>query len=209
MLGLVGKKIGMSRIYDENGVAVPVTLVQMYECCVSDYVNDEGKDFALVTIAFDMPKKVTKVAKPQRVALEKKGLSPYRKMMTFKVTKDQEYKLGDKVNLEKVSIGDFFDVQGTSKGKGFAGAMKRHNFGGVEASHGESLSHRSLGGTGHRRREGKVFKNKKMHGHMGDERVTVKNLQVLEIYPEDNLVCIKGSIPGAKNGDVILKPSNL
>jgi len=209
MLGFVGKKIGMSRLYDEKGTSVPVTLVQLYDCCISDYENNDNKDFALVTVAFDMPKKADKVAKPQRVAFEKKGLSLYRKMVTFKVEKDEEYKLGDKVTIERVSIGDFFDVQGNSKGKGFAGVMKRHNFAGLEATHGVSVSHRSFGGTGNLTKEGKVFKNKKMAGHMGNEKVTVKNLEVLEIYPEDNLICIKGAIPGSKSGDVILKPSNL
>ncbi|MFC1658952.1 50S ribosomal protein L3 [Pseudomonadota bacterium] len=209
MLGLVGKKIGMSRLYNEDGAVLPVTLVQMYDCCISDYVSNESEDFALVTVAFDIPKKANKVAKPQRVAFEKRGLSPYKKMVTFKVAKDQEYKLGDKITIGRISVGDFFDVQGKSKGKGFAGAMKRHNFSGLEATHGVSISHRSLGGTGNLTKEGRVFKGKKMAGHMGDKRVTVKNLEVLEVYPEDNLICIKGSIPGAKSGDVILKPSNL
>jgi len=209
MLGLIGKKIGMSRLYTEDGVAIPVTLVQLYDTCVSDYSKNEKDDFSLVTVSFNQAKKADKISKPQRIMYEKKGLSPYRKMLTFKVPVTEEYKIGDKISIDKISKGDVIDVQGTSKGKGFAGAMKRHNFGGLEASHGVSVTHRSIGGTGFRRREGRVFKNKKMPGHMGNQTVTVKNLEILEVNLNNNVVCIKGAIPGHKDGDVILKPSNI
>jgi len=209
MLGLIGKKIGMSRLYSEDGIATPVTLVQLYDTCVSDYSKNENGEFSLVTVSFDPAKKADKVAKPQRVMYEKKNLSPYRKSVSFKIPANKEYKIGDKIGIDKISKGDFFNIQGTSKGKGFAGGMKRWNFSGLEASHGVSVSHRALGSTGHCTQPGRTFKGKKMPGQMGNKTITVKNLEVLDVNTNNNVICIKGAIPGHKDGDVILRPSNI
>lgn len=206
MLGLVGKKIGMSRVYDSNGTVVPVTLIQLYECCVSGVNQIEGKDYTNVVLSYDKPKNAEKKLNKSILGVyKKKNLEPYSKMTTVRMSKDKTFNIGDILKADLLKDVAVVDVVGISKGKGFAGGMKRWNFKGLEASHGVSVSHRSIGSTGNRMSPSKVFKNKKMPGHLGDEQVTVKNLKVVDVDPTDNLICVKGAIPGFKGRDVLIR----
>lgn len=206
MLGIVGKKIGMSRIYDSNGAVIPVTLIQLYECCVSDVKELEGKDYLNVTLSYDKPKNPEKKLNKSILGIyKKKNLEPYAKMTTVKMSKDKPVNIGNILNAALLDGVVLVDITGISKGKGFAGGMKRWNFRGLEASHGVSVTHRSIGSTGNRMSPAKVFKGKKMPGQLGDEQVTVKNLKVVDIDTADNIICVKGAIPGFKGRDVIIK----
>ncbi|HSQ97223.1 MAG TPA: 50S ribosomal protein L3 [Rickettsiales bacterium] len=206
MLGLVGKKIGMSRVYDSNGTVVPVTLIQLYECCVSDVNQIEDKDYVNVVLSYDKPKNAEKKLNKSILGIyKKKNLEPYAKMMTVRMSKDKTFNIGDILKADLLKDVASVDIVGISKGKGFAGGMKRWNFKGLEATHGVSVSHRSIGSTGNRMSPSKVFKNKKMPGQLGDEQVTIKNLKVVDIDSTDNLICVKGAIPGFKGRDVLIK----
>ncbi len=206
MLGIVGKKIGMSRIYDSKGAVIPVTLIQLYECCVSDVNPLEDKDYVNVVLSYDKPKNPEKkLSKSVLGIYKKKNLEPYSKMTTVRMSKDKTFNIGDILKADLLEGTPLVDITGISKGKGFAGGMKRWNFRGLEASHGVSVSHRSIGSTGNRMSPAKVFKGKKMPGQLGDEQVTVKNLKVVDIDPTDNIICVKGAIPGFKGRDVIIK----
>ena len=209
MLSLIAKKIGMSHIYKENGTSVPFTLVQLHDNCVVDLFINEGKDFDNLLIGYDKTDKAKKVSKPVAGIFAKKNIPLHKKIYGCKVKKASTYKVGDVITVDSViKEGDLIDVAGISTGKGFAGVMKRHNFRGLEASHGVSISHRSHGSTGQRQDPGKVFKGKKMAGHMGVDQVTVKNLEVLIINKEKNTVAIKGAIPGTNGSNVFLKIAN-
>lgn len=206
MLGIIGKKIGMSRIYDSKGAVIPVTLIQLYECCVSDVNPLEDKDYVNVTLSYDKPKNPEKKLNKSILGIyKKKNLDPYSKMTTVRMSKDKTFNIGDILKADFLEGTPLVDVVGISKGKGFAGGMKRWNFRGLEASHGVSVTHRSIGSTGNRMSPAKVFKGKKMPGQLGDEQVTVKNLKVVDIDTADNIVCVKGAIPGFKGRDVIIK----
>ena len=206
MVAMVGKKLGMSRLYLDNGVVVPVTLIKVYDSLVSDFKQYEDKDFNHVSLSYGKDKKTEKrINKPVLGFYKKKGLEAYDNMKTFKVSKDESFNIGDILDFNQFEEGDIINITGTSKGKGFAGAMKRHGFAGLEAAHGVSVTHRSLGGTGTRRQEGKVAKGKKMAGHMGSEQVTIKNLQVVRIEGENGVICVKGAVPGCKGSDLIIK----
>lgn len=206
MLGIVGKKIGMSRIYDSKGAVIPVTLIQIYDCCVSDVNALEDKDYVNVVLSYDKPKNPEKkLAKSILGIYKKKNLDPYAKMTTVRMSKDKTFNIGDILKADFLEGTPLVDVVGVSKGKGFAGGMKRWGFRGLEATHGVSVSHRSIGSTGNRMSPAKVFKGKKMPGQLGDEQVTVKNLKVVDIDTADNIVCVKGAIPGFKGRDVIIK----
>jgi large subunit ribosomal protein L3 len=210
MTVVIGKKLGMSRIYLENGAAVPVTLIKVYESVLSDFKKYNDKDFNLITLSYGKDKKTErKINKSVLGFYKKKNLESYNKMKTFKVPKNQEFSVGSIVGLDQFKQGYLLDVTGVSRGKGFAGAVKRHGFGGQMTNHGESLSERSLGSTGSRRREGKVFKNKRMAGHMGSEQVTVKNLEIIKIENEDCVICVKGAVPGYKGSELIIKESKV
>ena len=205
----IGKKLGMSRIYDDKGVVTPVTLVKVYDSCASDVKSYEDKDFDHLTLSYGKDNKTEKrLNKSELGYYKKKNLEAYDNMKTFQVDKNCGVEQGTIIGANQFENNDYVDVTGISKGKGFAGAMKKYHFRGQMSQHGDSLSHRSLGGTGSRRREGRVFKGKKMAGHMGSEQVTVKNLMIVSIEPEDNIICIKGAIPGAKGCDVVIKTSN-
>ena len=209
MLSLIAKKIGMSHLYKENGVSVPFTLVQLHDNCVIDLIINEGKNFDNLLIGYNKTDKVKKVSKPVAGIFSKKNIPLHKKIYGCKVKKDQTYKTGDLITIDSViKEGDLINVAGITTGKGFAGVMKRHNFRGLEASHGVSISHRSHGSTGQRQDPGKVFKGKKMAGHMGVDRVTIKNLEVLMIDKENNTVAIRGAIPGTNGSDVFLKIAN-
>jgi len=206
MLELIGQKIGMSHLFSEDGVASPLTFVKLYDNCVLDLLVNEEKDFDSLVVAFNKVTNPKKLNKSQIGFFNKKSTPLFKKVKQSKVKKGSQFKTNDAIAIDSVlQIGDFVSVTGTSIGKGFAGVMKRHNFAGLEASHGVSVSHRSHGSTGQRQDPGKVFKGKKMAGHMGVDKITVKNLQVLVIDKEKSVLGIKGAIPGNAGGDVIVK----
>ena len=208
MVAVIGKKIGMSRIYQENGVVVPVTLIEIYDSLVSDVNTEKSDNFNLTTLSFGKDKKTEKrLSKSVLGYYKKKNLDPYDNMKTFKTDKEEEIAVGSIIGIDQFSEGVEINVTGISKGKGFAGVIKRFGFRGEPATHGVSLTHRHQGGTGWRRREGRVIKGKKMPGHMGNEQVTVKNLSVVKVIPEDKIICVKGAIPGGKGGKIIINKS--
>ena len=205
MLELLGKKIGMSHIFDESGALVPLTMVQFYENCVLDLSVNADKEFDNLLIAFEKAE-AKKLSKSVAGIFAKKSLPLYKKIHGSRIAKNLQLKAGDSIAIDSiVTEGDMVDVAGITIGKGFAGVMKRWNFRGLEASHGVSVSHRSHGSTGQRQDPGKTFKGKKMAGHMGFDKVTVKNLKVLIVDKEKSVVALKGAVPGNAGADVILK----
>lgn len=208
MLSLVAKKLGMSHIYKNNGSLVALTMVQVYDSCVVDVVVDDTKDFDLLLIGVKKAGKLKNVAKPLAGVFLKKNIPVHKEIYGCKIDRGLGYKVGDQFALDSVlKEGDFISVTGITSGKGFAGVMKRHNFSGLEASHGVSISHRSHGSTGQRQDPGKVFKGKKMAGHMGVDKVTTKNLEVLMVDKEKNLVAVRGALPGKAGSDLIIRVS--
>ncbi len=200
--GLITTKIGMTRMYDDAGVAHAVTVLSVGDCAVIGNRTMEKNGY-VANILGVCEAKAKHVAKPQAVAAEKSGIKPYRKVVEFRVSDDCVIPSGTQLSASHFVVGQFVDVQATSKGKGFQGAMKRHNFGGKEASHGVLKAHRSLGGTGMREWPGRVLKGKKMSGQMGNETVTVQNLKVFGVSASENLIFVEGAVPGA-NGTFVL-----
>lgn len=200
--GLITTKIGMTRLYDDGGVAHPVTVLSVGNCTVIGNRTQEKNGYVANIIGM-CEAKAKHIAKPQAVAAEKMGVKPYRKVVEFRVSDDCVIPAGTQLSASHFIVGQFVDVQATSKGKGFQGAMKRHNFGGKEASHGVLKAHRSLGGTGMREWPGRVLKGKKMAGQMGNETVTVQNLKVFGTDTAENLIFVEGAVPGA-NGTFVL-----
>ncbi|MFT6332784.1 MAG: large subunit ribosomal protein L3 [Lentimonas sp.] len=209
MMNLIAKKIGMTHLYQESGAAVPFTMVQLYDNCILDLTVNSDKEFDNVLIGFDKATKPEKVSKPISGVFLKKDIPVHKKIYGCRVNKNFAHKVGDVIDADTVlKEGDLVNVSGISNGKGFAGAMKRHNFAGLEASHGVSISHRSHGSTGQCQDPGKVFKGKKMAGHMGVDNITVKNLEILLINKENKTIGIKGAIPGSKGSDIVIKITN-
>ena len=200
--GLITTKIGMTRLYDDAGVAHAVTVLSVGDCAVIGNRTMEKNGY-IANILGVCEAKAKHVAKPQAVAAEKAGIKPYRKVVEFRVSDDCVIPAGTQLSASHFVVGQFVDVQATSKGKGFQGAMKRHNFGGKEASHGVLKAHRSLGSTGMREWPGRVLKGKKMSGQMGNETVTVQNLKVFGLDAAENLIFVEGAVPGA-NGTFVL-----
>ena len=200
--GLITTKIGMTRLYDDSGVAHAVTVLSVGDCSVVGNRSVEKHGYVANVLGM-REAKAKHVAKPQLIAAEKAGVKPYRKVVEFRVSDDCVIPVGTALSAEHFISGQFVDVQATSKGKGFQGAMKRHNFGGKEATHGVLKAHRSIGGTGMREWPGRVFKGKKMAGQMGNETVTVQNLKIFGTDTEENLVFVEGAVPGA-NGTFVL-----
>lgn len=206
MLQIIGQKIGMSHLFGADGVMSPLTFIKLYDNCVIDLAVHEDKDFDDLTIAFDKVTNPKKLNKSEVGFFNKKSTPMFRRVKQSRVKKGSQYKTNDVIAIDSIfTEGDLVDVSGISMGKGFAGVMKRHNFAGLEASHGVSVSHRSHGSTGQRQDPGKVFKGKKMAGHMGVDKITVKNLQILVIDKEKSVLGIKGAIPGNTGADVIIK----
>lgn len=199
--GLFARKEGMSHIYYEDGTHVPVTILSVDNCNVVSVKTEEKDGYNAVQLGFGKakPKNVTK---PLRGHFAKSKVEPSQKLGEFRVSADGLLEVGSELSADHFVPGQYVDITGISIGKGFAGAMKRHNFGGLEASHGISISHRSHGSTGQCQDPGKVFKGKKMAGQMGNEQVTTQNLVVVATDPERGLVVIKGAVPGAK-GSVV------
>jgi large subunit ribosomal protein L3 len=204
--GLITTKVGMTRLYDEAGVSHPVTVLSVGDCNVIGNRTMDKNGYVANVLGMREAKE-KHVAKPQLIAAQKSGVKPYRKIVEFRVSEDCIIPVGTNLSAGHFIVGQFVDVQGTSKGKGFQGAMKRHNFGGKEASHGVLKAHRSLGSTGNREWPGRVFKGRKMAGQMGNEVVSVQNLKVFDVDLEDNLIFVEGAVPGANGTFVFVTDS--
>ena len=205
-IGLIGTKIGMTREFMESGQSVPVTVIKVEKGRVLDVIKKEKRGYTAVKLGF-FKLKNSKLTKQMKGYFTKKNTEPKRILKEFKVENNDQYKEGNELGLEIFKDKKFLDVRSKTIGKGFAGVMKRWNFGGLRASHGVSVSHRSHGSTGQRQDPGKVFKGKKMAGHMGDKLRTMLNLEVVKSDLENNLLYLKGSIPGSKNSTVFLRES--
>ncbi|MFZ2869256.1 50S ribosomal protein L3 [Zavarzinia sp.] len=202
--GVIAKKIGMTRLFAADGAHVPVTVLQIDKLQVVATRSIESDGYTAVQLGSGTAK-VKNVSKPMRGHYAKAGVEPKMKLVEFRVSEDAMLNVGDELSVEHFNVGQKIDVIGESKGKGFQGVMKRWNFGGLRATHGVSVSHRSHGSTGQRQDPGKVFKGKKMAGHMGSERVTVLNLEVAKLDEPRGLILVKGAIPGAKGSYVLVR----
>jgi len=203
-IALIGKKIGMTREFLKSGQSVPVTVVKMEKGRVIQIIDTDKRGYKAIQIGFGNIK-ASKLLKSQKGYFAKKNTEPKRVLKEFKVKDIANYKEGNEFGLEIFNETKFVDVKSKTIGKGFAGAMKRHNFSGLRATHGVSISHRSHGSTGQRQDPGKVFKNKKMAGHMGDKIRTMQNIEIIKSDIDNNLLYLKGSIPGSKNTQVLVK----
>jgi len=201
--GIIAKKLGMTRIFNDAGKHVPVTVLQLENCQVVAQRTTEKDGYTALQLGVGT-KKVKNVSKAERGHFAKASVEPKRKVAEFRVSEDALVAVGAEITADHFLPGQKVDVVGQSKGKGFAGGMKRHNFGGLRATHGVSISHRSHGSTGQCQDPGRVFKGKKMAGHMGDERVTVQNLEIVEARADEGLLLVKGGLPGAKEGYVFV-----
>jgi large subunit ribosomal protein L3 len=202
--GVITQKVGMTRLFLADGRHVPVTVLKLGGCQVvaARTVEKDGYTAVQLGSGFAKPKRLTK---PERGNFAKAEVEPKKKLAEFRVDPENMLEVGDVIKADHFIAGQKVDVTGISIGRGFAGAMKRWNFRGLEATHGVSVSHRSLGGTGGRQDPGKTFKNKKMHGHYGDERVTTLNLEVAKVDVERGLIMIRGAVPGSKGGWVFVR----
>jgi len=205
-IALIGKKIGMTREFYKTGQSVPVTVIKMEKGRIIEVINEEKRGYKAIQIGFGKIKN-SKLSKAMKGYFTKKNTEPKKRLKEFRVEKLENYKEGNELGLEIFKDVKFVDIRSTTIGKGFAGAMKRHNFAGLRASHGVSVSHRAHGSTGQNQDPGKVFKNKKMAGHMGNKQRTMQNIEIIKSDDENNLLYLKGSIPGSKNTEVIIKKS--
>jgi len=203
-IALIGKKIGMTREFYKTGQSVPVTVVKMEKGRIIQIIEEEKRGYKAIQIGFGKIKS-SKISKAMKGYFAKKNTEPKKKLKEFKVSSLENYKEGNEFGLEIFKDIKFVDIKSRTIGKGFAGVMKRHNFRGLRATHGVSVSHRSHGSTGQRQDPGKVFKNKKMAGHMGDKLRTIQNIEIIKSDEENNLLYLKGSIPGSKNSEVLVK----
>ncbi|MHA7889132.1 MULTISPECIES: 50S ribosomal protein L3 [Roseicyclus] len=202
--GIIAKKLGMTRLFMEDGRQIPVTVLQLDKLQVVAQRTADKDGYSAVQLGAGTAK-VKRVTAPMRGHFAKASVEPKRKLVEFRVDPENLLNVGEEIVADHYFEGQFVDVTGTSIGKGFAGAMKRHNFGGLRASHGVSISHRSHGSTGQCQDPGRVFKGKKMAGHMGAARVTTQNLQVVRTDSDRGLIMIKGAVPGSKGGWVTVK----
>ena len=203
-IALIGKKIGMTREFFKSGQSVPVTVVKMEKGRVIQVINEEKRGYKAVQLGFGKIKN-SKLTKSMKGFFTKRNTEPKKKLKEFRVKSTESYKEGNEFGLEIFNDVKFVDIRSKTIGKGFAGPMKRHNFSGLRATHGVSISHRSHGSTGQRQDPGKVFKGKKMAGHMGDKLRTIQNIEIIKSDIENNLLYLKGSIPGYKNTEVLVK----
>ena len=205
-LGLLGTKVGMTREFLVNGQSVPVTVIRVEKGRVLDIVSKETRGYTAVKLGF-FSIKSSKLTNQMKGYFTKKNTEPKKILKEFRLDKTEEFKEGNEIGLEILKDIKFVDVRSKTIGKGFAGVMKRWNFGGLRASHGVSVSHRSHGSTGQRQDPGRVFKGKKMAGHMGDKFRTMLNLEIVKSDLENNLLYLKGSVPGAKNSTILVRQS--
>ena len=205
-IALIGKKIGMTREFYKTGQLVPVTVIKMEKARVIQIIDEEKRGYKAVQLGYGKIKN-SKLSKSMKGYFTKKNTEPKKKLKEYRVEDVTKYKEGNEFGIEIFNDVKFVDTKSKTIGKGFAGAMKRHNFGGLRATHGVSISHRSHGSTGQRQDPGKVFKGKKMAGHMGDKLRTMQNIEIIKADLENELLYLKGSIPGSKNAEIIVKTS--
>ena len=205
-LGLIGTKLGMTREFLKTGQSVPVTVIKVEKGRVLDVITKEKRGYSAVKLGFFKIKN-SKLTKQMKGYFAKKNTEPKKILKEFRIEKADEFKEGNEIGLEILKDEKYVDVRSKTVGKGFAGVMKRWNFSGLRATHGVSVSHRSHGSTGQRQDPGKVFKGKKMAGHMGDKFRTMLNLEIVKSDLDNSLIYLKGSIPGSKNSTVLLRES--
>ena len=205
-LGLLGTKVGMTREFLTNGQSVPVTVIRVEKGRVLDVVTKEKRGYSAVKLGF-FSIKSSKLTNQMKGYFTKKNTEPKKILKEFRLDKTEDFKEGNEIGLEILKDIKFVDVRSKTIGKGFAGVMKRWNFGGLRASHGVSVSHRSHGSTGQRQDPGRVFKGKKMAGHMGDRVRTMQNLEIIKTDLENELLYVRGSVPGSKNSEILVKQS--
>ncbi|TCK05998.1 50S ribosomal protein L3 [Marinobacterium mangrovicola] len=205
-VGLIGRKAGMTRIFTDEGVSVPVTVIEVEPNRVTSVKSVDADGYAAVQVTTGA-KKANRLSKPEAGHFAKAGVEAGRGLWEFRVNGDEGINVGDALTVERFEAGQKVDVTGQSKGKGFQGGVKRWNFRTQDMTHGNSLSHRAPGSIGQCQTPGRVFKGKKMAGHMGAERCTVQTLEIVRVDAERNLLIVKGAIPGAPGGDVIVKPA--
>ena len=206
-LGLVGRKVGMTRIFTEDGVSIPVTVIEATPNRVTQVKSEATDGYNALQVTAG-EKKASRVNKPEAGHFAKAGVEAGRGLWEFRLSGDEgDFEVGNEITVEVFNDVKKVDVTGTSKGKGFQGGVKRWNFSMQDATHGNSLSHRAPGSIGQNQSPGKVFKGKKMAGHMGAERTTTQNLELVRVDAERNLLLVKGAVPGAIGGDVIVKPA--
>tara|TARA_B100000963_G_scaffold94163_1_gene81079 strand:+ start:1152 stop:1862 length:711 start_codon:yes stop_codon:yes gene_type:complete len=205
-IALIGKKIGMTREFYKSGQLVPVTVLKIEKARVVNVIEKEKRGYSAVQLGYGKIKN-SKINKAMKGYFAKKNTEAKKTLKEFRVEKTENFKEGNEFGLEIFKDVKFVDTRSKTIGKGFAGAMKRHNFGGLRATHGVSISHRSHGSTGQRQDPGKVFKGKKMAGHMGDKLRTMQNIEIIKTDLDNELLYLKGSIPGSKNSEVLVKRS--
>jgi len=206
-IGLIGKKIGMTREFYETGLSVPVTVLSVEKGRIIDVITKDKRGYDAIKVGFGKIKS-SKLTKQMKGFYAKKSTEPKKILKEFRINNVSEYKEGNEIGLEVFKDQKFVDVTSKTIGKGFAGVMKKYNFSGLRATHGVSVSHRSHGSTGQRQDPGKVFKGKKMAGHMGDKIRTIQNLEVIKSDLENNLIYVKGSVPGSKNSLVLIQKTS-
>ncbi len=202
--GVIAQKIGMTRIYTDAGDQVPVTVLRLDSCQVVAQRTDEKNGYTAVQLGSGL-RKVKNTPRAMRGVFAAASVEPKRKVVEFRVSPENLIDIGAELTADHFVVGQFVDVTGTSQGKGFQGVIKRHNFGGGRATHGNSVSHRTHGSTGQRQDPGKVFKGKKMAGHMGDVRVTTQNLKIVRTDADRGLIMVEGAVPGAKGGWILVR----
>jgi len=205
--GVIVRKLGMSRVFTDSGEHIPVTVLRLEDTEVVSTRSMDKDGYIAVQLGFGS-RKVKHTTKPMRGHFAKAKLEPKERLAEFVVSKDAVLNVGDKLSVNHYVVGQKVDVVGTSQGKGFAGSMKRHNFGGMRATHGVSVSHRAHGSTGNSQDPGRVWKGKKMAGQMGNVRVTTQNLTVVKLIEDENLILVQGSVPGSKNGIILLSDAH-
>ena len=205
-IGLIGKKIGMTREFYKSGQSVPVTVIKMEKGRVIELINEEKRGYKAIQLGFGKIKN-SKLSKSMKGYFSKKNTEAKKKLKEFRVDNLDNFKEGNEFGIEIFKDVKFVDIRSTTIGKGFAGVMKRHNFSGLRASHGVSVSHRAHGSTGQNQDPGKVFKNKKMAGHMGNKFRTMQNIEIIKSDSDNELLYLKGSIPGSRNTEVLIKKS--
>jgi large subunit ribosomal protein L3 len=205
-IALIGKKIGMTREFYKSGQLIPVTVLKMEKARIIHVIDKEKRGYNAIQLGYGKIKN-SKLTKSMKGYFSKKNTEPKKKLKEYRVLNSADFKEGNEFGLEIFKDVKFVDTKSKTIGKGFAGAMKRHNFGGLRATHGVSISHRSHGSTGQRQDPGKVFKGKKMAGHMGDKLRTMQNIEIIKTDLENELLYLKGSIPGSKNSEVLVKKS--
>ena len=206
-VGLVGKKLGMMRIFKETGESVPVTVIEVTDNRVTQIKTVETDGYNAIQIKVGV-KKATRVTEPLKGVFKKAGVEPGDRLREFRISDEGEaFDVGQTLTVERFSEGQLVDVQATSKGKGFAGVVKRWNFRTQDATHGNSLSHRAHGSTGQNQTPGRVFKGKKMAGQMGNKKVTVQSQELVRVDAARGLLLIKGTVPGPAGGDVVVRPA--